>query len=425
MNRFVFKSYIFDSVNLRATFDYSFEDGRNFREVVEFADASEDYNRVVLDKAMQLAFIIIGTSYYKTFPTNSVKLELPLDAWQSDFFNHVYHAGLGQFAFENNLTLSDLANFTATSDISSTPADYRGNEGILALQSGGKDSLLTAELLEKNNLAFESVYVSSGENHPDFLNSVGEKLHIIKRNIDRQALSEAEVDGAMNGHVPVTYIVQTIALLQAILLNKNIILTSIAHEGEEPHAVLNGVPITHQWSKTYAAEQDFASFVVKYIAADIKIGSLLRGFSELRVAELFVKYAWPKYGHLFSSCNVANYKQGSDNRKLKWCADCPKCANSYLLFAPFLSASELKEIFGGQDLFAKGSLADDFKGLLGIDDTMKPFECIGEIAELRLAYQLAQNRGDYATLPFDIPKEDYDYNTSYPSQGWTKDLVEF
>jgi hypothetical protein len=212
-----------------------------------------------------------------------------------------------------------------------------------------------------------------------------------------------------------------IALVQAVLTGKKTVLTSIGHEGEEPHAQVGDLDITHQWSKTWTAEQQFAEYVKRYISPDMYIGSPLRKFSELRVAELFAKKVWNEYGHTFSSCNRINYQQGNDNTTLKWCGECPKCANSFLLFVPFIEPTELKSIFMGQDLFEKPLLTNTFKGLLGIDGVEKPFECIGEIDELRFAYH--SRHPGYVELPFDVPSSTFDYKHEYPIQTWVGDLL--
>jgi hypothetical protein len=293
----------------------------------------------------------------------------------------------------------------------------------LSLQSGGKDSLLTASLLKEKGQDFVSWYVSAGDYHPAFLDELGSALVTSVRTIDKDELRAAADDGAKNGHVPVTYIVQSIAVIQAILLGKNRILTSIAHEGEEPHHHIGDLAVTHQWSKTWEAERAFVEYINSYVSQDINIGSPLRGYSELLVAQMFVEHCWEKYGHLFSSCNRANYTQGHENTVLAWCGDCPKCANSYLLFSPFLPADELKSIFGGQDLYAKASLMETFKGLLGIEGVPKPFECIGEIDELRKAYWMSQDKGGYGSLPFDVPQSSFDYQKEYPAQQWAVEML--
>lgn len=423
MNKFIFKEYKFEPHNGMATFSYGFEDGLDFEEKVSF-DVRPGYDSAVLERALFLAFVLAGVSYYKTFPSREVVLNTgTLDGWQSKFFTKVFQEGLSQFAFENELTRQDLATFKPSITGSANSVKY-GGKGILSLQSGGKDSLLTAVMLKRRHNNFTSWYLSSSNTYPQLLDKLSsEKVLMSRRFLDSANLTKALEAGAKNGHVPVTYIVQSFALIQAILLNKNTVLTSIAHEGEEPHEFIDDLPVNHQWSKTWEAEQLFSEYVGRYISSDIKVGSPLRGYSELRVAELFYENAWKDYGHSFSSCNVANYAQGASNQELKWCGNCPKCANAFILFAPFVGADDLKSLFGGQDLFAKPTLQETFKGLLGIDGVMKPFECVGEIDELRFAYHQAQSRGLFSQLSFKVPKARFDYMERYDSQSDLRELV--
>lgn len=421
MTRFVFESYSFASETGDATFCYRYDDGRRFQETVRFSIA-EGYNQAVLERALFLSFSLIGVSYVKTFLASECVWEAgSIDEWQATFLNSVYQEGLSQFAYENKLTRDDLPHFTATSSRELETLLYNG-EGILLLQSGGKDSLLLASLLDESGQEYTPWYLANADHHPEVLDALSQPLVVSRRHVDIAALKTALTDGAKNGHVPVTYIVQSLALVQAILLGKQTVLTAIAHEGEEPHAFIGDLPVTHQWSKTWQAEQRFAEYVQRYIAPSLQVGSPLRKYSELRVAELFVQKAWDRFGHQFSSCNRANYQQGKDNTTLTWCGDCPKCANSYLLFAPFLDASKLQALFGGKDLFTSESLQQTYKGLLGVDDVMKPFECIGEVDELRAAYVLAQEKGEYGSLSFTVPNAKIDRRYEYPVQPWANIL---
>ncbi|MDR0957217.1 MAG: hypothetical protein LBM09_01415, partial [Candidatus Nomurabacteria bacterium] len=390
--KFIFKNYDFDATTGRATFQYGFENGMDFTETVDFQVKNGDFSHETLHKALQLAFVLSGVSYWKTFGDAEIDLPFELDPTQVDFFNATYQEGMGQYAFENHLNRENLAHFAVSKDDNQCATKYAG-EGVLALQSGGKDSLLLASLLKKQGQKFTPFFVASGDHHPAVLDELGEDLVIIRRNIDREALQKAANNGARNGHIPVTYIVQSLALIQAILLNKNQVLVSIGHEGVEPHSYIGDLAVNHQWSKTREAEQLFSNYVCNYISPDLQIGSPIRQLSELKIAELFARYAWADFGHKFSSCNVANYRQHADNSVLKWCGNCPKCANAFLIFAPFVTAPELKTIFDNQDLFGKKSLEYSFKGLLDIDGVMKPFECVGETDELRLAYQMSQAVG--------------------------------
>ena len=435
---FEFLGYEFDEKTLRATFRYrggTAENPLEFVKIASFSDRALNSSkktpfspekRTLLGRALFLSFIINGTSYYKAFPSREVRLPFEIDQNQAAFFNKIYQEGLSQFAYENSLTREDLAHFVTTSDtpqsisnkdisISETPttiSDIKNTaSGIIALQSGGKDSLLTATLLNEANLPWTALYVSTSGSYPKILDEVGaENTEIINRDIDLKTLKAAESLGGKNGHVPVTYINISLALIQAIIDGKDTILTSIGHEGEEPHSIIKSTEgdllVNHQWSKTAEAEKLLRDYVKNYVSPKFKIFSPLRQYSELKIAKLFVEKCWQKYGHKFSSCNVINYGQRTDNSELKWCGRCAKCANSYLLFAPFLEPQALNSIFpNNHSLFEIPELIDDFKGLLGIDNNLKPFECVGEIAELRKAYHL--KKSGYPDLPFEVPDSDF------------------
>ncbi|MBR3393923.1 MAG: hypothetical protein IKG51_07430, partial [Firmicutes bacterium] len=87
------------------------------------------------------------------------------------------------------------------------------------------------------------------------------KPFIAVRHLDLEHLRKS---GGLNGHVPITYILQSLALIQAIIFNQKTVLTSIGQEGNEPHSMLGDLPVNHQWSKTWEAEQLFAEYVKKY-----------------------------------------------------------------------------------------------------------------------------------------------------------------
>lgn len=418
MSAFRFVSY--ELAGDTAAFVYA-DDAREYREQVRFATGTEKYDEALVDRALFLAFILIGTSYYKVSPTREVLIEQGgIDEWQAKFFTRVYQDGLSQYAYENDLNRDDLAVF-APSGQAAVAVPSHGS-GILSLQSGGKDSLLVASLLEQAGRVYTPWYVTNDTSHPSVLDTLaGASLAVAHRQLDREGLRAAASAGGLNGHVPVTYIILSLAVVQAILLGKNTVLAAIAHEGDEPHAWIDDLPVNHQWSKTWQAEKVFADYVQRYISPDIRVGSPLRALSELKVAELFVGHAWKKYGASFSSCNVANYQQGTDNTTLSWCGNCPKCANSYLLFAPFIDQETLQARLGG-DLFVKSELTATFKGLLGVDGHMKPFECVGEVDELRQAYHMSQLNG-YTPLPFTVPPSSFDKDHIYPAQDWAEELV--
>ena len=397
---FEFLDYSFDDATGVAKFRYR-NDTETFEERVKFAiKRSEKYDKNVLERALFLAFMVLGTSYYKVAAGSEVKVSAALDEWQARFFDKVYQEGLSQFAFENGLKRKDLAHFVAKSD--AAKSDVAGNSfetnRALVLVSGGKDSLLALEMLREQDIKCYTMYITAQESYPEIVDDAAGEMNpvIVRREIDKEALRRA---GGMNGHVPVTIINEALALVQAILLRCDKIVLGIGMEGVEPHAWIDDLPVNHQWSKTAEAQRLLREYLGEYVSADLKIDLPLEKYDELTIAQMFAEKCWNKYGNKFSSCNVANYKQNADNRELKWCGKCAKCANSYLLFAPFVAYEEQRKIFG-HDLFEDADLTEIYKGLLGVDGVMKPFECVASRAELKKAYH--DRLPGYGQLPFEI-----------------------
>ena len=418
---FYFEGYSYDAQSRTTRFEYSFDKTERFVETVRFGDHGE-YNPVVLDRVLALAFLIAGISYYKAQPTKHVVYEPgELSQFQSTFFSTIYRDGLSQFVYENGLSPDDIATFDASLNYQ-VPALSYGGQGTDVLQSGGKDSLLLATLLQKKLHDFEALFMQQSDEYPAIIDELGVKLRRFERTIDRPALAAMKERGGLNGHVPVTFITLSYGLIDSVLHNRNTLLAAIGWEGEEPHDYIGDYPVTHQWSKTWLAEQEFSEYIQTVISPDLCVGSPIRSYSELMIADLFVQNAWKDFGQDFSSCNVANYRQGHGNKQLTWCGHCPKCANSYLLFSAFVPKNELNTLFG-RDLYQSEDLAETFKGLLGIDGIIKPFECVGEVDELRWAYGASQAK-NYSNLPFTVPDSHFDRSALHPSQAWALRMIQ-
>ncbi|MBP6880728.1 hypothetical protein KBC31_03835 [Candidatus Saccharibacteria bacterium] len=412
-NIFIFEDYGFDVDTKLAWFAYKHTDpALSFRETIsiETENPVELMKNPIFQKALILAFYVTATSYYKAFPTSNFEFrKAALDEWQSGFLKTVFTEGMSQFWYENQLDPGEKISFESCELGNTSAIKYEGI-GNLVLQSGGKDSLLLATLLKNCQQEFQPWYESTTDTYPEVLDSFNKPLVHAKRTLDITDLKIATELGGLNGHVPVTYIVSSHALLQMVASNLKRVLLAIGNEGVEPSNYIGALPVQHQWSKTFSAEKLMQNYIANYISADIEYGSPLRPFHEVKIAQLFLKKAFEKYGTRFSSCNFANYKQGTDNKILYWCGECPKCTNAFLLFAPFLEPNRLEQMLGG-NLFKKPELLDMYKGLLGIDGVAKPLECVGETEELRWAYHQSRSQfseADYS-LSFNVP-EPSDFN---------------
>ena len=82
------------------------------------------------------------------------------------------------------------------------------------------------------------------------------------------------------------------------------------------------------------------------------------------------------------SCNVAK----------PWCLSCAKCAYVWLGYQAFLPAATNRATFGDRNLLDDPANQLWFEQMLGLADHT-PFECIGQIDEARLAFELLRRRG--------------------------------
>jgi hypothetical protein len=203
------------------------------------------------------------------------------------------------------------------------------------------------------------------------------------------ALFELNARGALNGHVPVTAMNSLIAVAQSRLLGLGPVVMSNENSAAEPTLLWNGQPVNHQWSKSLEAEVLLAAAIEAQTAERGAYFSLLRPFTELRIAGKFART--DRYDGAIVSCNRAFRLSGAEPG---WCGECAKCQFVFLALSPFMSRGRLVSIIGA-DMFAKPELVDGFASLLGID-SHKPFECVGEEAESTVAMSLAARSAEWS-----------------------------
>ncbi len=387
---FILESYSFETDTGLATFIYSFDGALIFTEKINMP-AGELTS--ALDTALFYAFVTLGVSYYKAFPTKVLTLKQgSLSVAEADHFNSLYLNGLGEFLYRNNLAVDTIGKFKVNGGRNAEPVQLN-NGGVMLMQSGGKDSILASTLLAQKGTQYSSWYLSSSETSPAVIGKLGhDALITTRRTIDKERLNDAATNGGLNGHVPLSAILASIATCIALLTGKKYIMAANEWSAIEPTAMIGDFPINHQYSKTYEFETSFNKIIQEHISKDLVYLSALRHYSELKVAELFAECCWKKYSLDFSSCNVANYYQGADNAQLKWCGQCAKCVSTFILLAPYVEFDDLVSRFGRNVLLDPGML-NHLKSLFGLTES-KPFECVGEVNEMRKAYTMAVNKDE-------------------------------
>jgi hypothetical protein len=405
--QFIFEDYVFDADNHTLRLNYSFDETVNFTETFHFDFDFVTYDSGVLDRACQSLFFMAGVSYYKAYLAPEIVIRKgELDRESANFFSKTYQKGLGEFFFVNQLDPHTPVTFpTTVEQLEPLPPTDQLPEGMLVGIGGGKDSLVSVELLRDTAEDLATWSVGYRPQLAPLVERVDLPHYWVDRELDRSLL-EHNTKGALNGHIPISAILACAGVVVAVLSGKRDVIVSNEQSANEPTLHYLGVAINHQYSKSGEFEQDFQTYLAHSLGQSVRYYSLLRPLSELRIAEMFASHSFDIYHDVFSSCNRA-FRHDSDH--LFWDGTCPKCAFVFLALTPFLPQTKLEALFSGKNLLKDPSLELTYQQLLGVEGN-KPLECVGEIKESRAAMRLATT-----TYPELVGKyqfellEDYNY----------------
>lgn len=403
---FTFDHYSFSRETGILSLVYLIDDER-FEEKVYFPVESihwENISQEALDKAFFNLHLIGGIGYWKTTCPKDIIIKTgSLTPRQADFWNTLYTKGLGEFFFKNQIDFRGLISFPYNEDLHDTSIDTILPERVLLPIGGGKDSLVSAELLLRNQK--ECTLFSIHEHGP--IRACVERIHkpwlMIKREMD-PLLFEWNASGEVwNGHVPITAYNSFVMVVACLLYGYNEIAFSLEKSADYGQVEYLGMMINHQYSKSYEFELMMSHHIHTSISPSIYYYSLLRPWYELKITEQFASFQGYQSGKkaeepprqyldIFSSCN-RNFTIHKDTPSTLWCGKCEKCAFIFLMLAAFLPKEKLLEIFG-TNLFEDIDQLKTFKELLGLEG-YKPFECVGTPEESAVAFYKVWERGEF------------------------------
>lgn len=385
-----------DRVTGIAEFSFAFVGGDNetFTERVAFtppesADAV-DWPRI--DSLLALLGGVLGTSYYKAAAPSRFVIEAAgITPAAASYLASVISNGLAEFAYRAELPGFLEPQLDVVSPAEEWASAVAPSGEPLVPIGGGKDSVISVESLAATGFAPVQFAVNPNAIIRRVAEASGHPLVTAKRTLDRR-LIELNADGALNGHVPVTAMNSLISIVQSQLLGLGPVAMSNESSASDPTLQWNGRPVNHQWSKSLEAERALIAVLEPQAGLVDAYFSLLRPFSELRIARGFALTS--KYDASIVSCNRA-FRLGAAH--VGWCGDCDKCRFVFLAFSPFMSSERLSGILG-KNMFADASQVPGYRALLGLD-AHKPFECVGEEAECSVAMSLASRLGQWADTP--------------------------
>lgn len=328
-------------------------------------------------------------SYWKLTASPEVEIKASrLNQKEIAFFKEVYFHGLGEYFYQNGIetTQEDFMFFSVREREKETFLLSLGcpccihlpepKESVLLPIGGGKDSIVSLELLKKANIPFTAFSIQANGAIQDTLKCAGLKTGIEAKRVLDSKLLALNQKGFLNGHTPFSALLAFSSVLTAYLLGLRYV--ALSNEASANESSVHGLDVNHQWSKSSHFEQLFQNFCKTQLGVHQQYFSLLRPWHEIKIAQVFSQLE--QYHQVFKSCN-----RGS--KTATWCNHCAKCLFVCILLSAFLDSNQIEKIFG-ENLLDKKSLLAEFQALLG-ETHQKPFECVGTVDEVHLALQLA------------------------------------
>lgn len=381
----------------RALFSYELQTPNqtySFTETLHFQPVKiTQTNQKALNEVLDMLLLMLGISYWKT--TCAQNIELPqtitLSSQQAAFWNTIYTDGLGEFYFKNKIDFRGLVEFPISENKQQTHSfTLSQKDRSLVFFGGGKDSVVSVELMKKSGKQFNLFVVNESGIQKGTAKVTNTQVLEIKRIVDSKLLELNNLPGIYNGHIPISSIWATIGLFAAILYDFRYLIVSNEKSANYGNVEYLGKEVNHQWSKSEEFENMFQTYIHENITPDISYFSLLRPLHEIKIAEIFSHF--PQYFPYFSSCNK-NFKIVDPLTEKRWCGECPKCLFGFIMLSAFLPKDEVLKIFGS-NLYENQQLVPLLDELTG-KASFKPFECVGTPEETLLGLQLAHKRGEY------------------------------
>ncbi len=384
--REIYMSFAADG--LRVTKRYRYSD-------VDFEDLRARYGRDLVER---LCFHIMALEAIPLASFQPGELDLGRFArFHNARFERLWRAVFtragAQWRYENDLP-NYLGPTFSPPPAASPCAPVRAEQGpveTLCFCGGGKDSLAAMKLFESAGLAFSSHSYS----HPTY-GAHAMQFELIESVLDssnperrhRLEIENNWAAGAGNTHsafesplcaeTPISIFG---ALPVALQHGYRCLALGNERSADEPNLqwAETGEFVNHQWGKSLEAELLISNYIRDELISNLDCFSVLRPMYDTVIFNLLRQFP-----DSVKSTHSCNYKK-------PWCNQCAKCAYVGLGFMAYFPQDVAREIVPA-DLFDNPGNQLFFRELLGLA-AHKPFECVGETGETRLAFEMCRSKG--------------------------------
>jgi len=348
------------------------------------------------EKLLRALHIALATSYYKSFYPPVIEHPYAMTSAEASYWNTVYQHGLAEFIYKNKLDPNHLAKFQAQNGTTINGEDsISWNDNALLGIGGGKDSIVAGELLKSANVQPKGFVLATGDilgQAKQVMKAMQIELLVINRSIDLQILDINKLDGAYNGHIPISLIFGLVGAMLAVQQNSRYVVVANESSASIPQSSGQGQAINHQWSKSLEFERLFQDYLHTYVSEELDYFSAIRPLSSISVAQKLARY--PQYFEVFTSDNSVFKIVQEQRDHPRWSLQSSKSLSSFILLAPWLSEADMTKIFG-RNFLNEDSLASMLGDLLG-KDGKSVLDCVGTPDELRASLSTVIQQGKFS-----------------------------
>lgn len=390
-----------------ATFDYAVDGATTqyeFTDVLTFPLPEQPLTAETIGvvwRVLELLFVAAGVSYYKVMAPPAIELPtVHLAPAARRWAVELYRQGLAQHAYRHDLPHVleiDFKDQPGADAAGLVDPDFDDRAPLVAV-GGGKDSIVSIEALKAAGLGPTLFAISKTPLLAQVMELAELPMLTVTRVLDSR-VAPIMKDGGYKGHVPVTALNSLIGVATSVMHGLGPLVLSNERSASAANLVWHGHEVNHQWAKGVDAENLLREAIRSHAGLPGASFSLLNGMSEVHIAQLFAQIT--AYDSRVTSCN--NAFRLFARRSERWCHRCDKCRFVFLALAPFTDRARLVGIVG-RDLLADPELLADpahlegFRELLGLTGH-KPFECVGEITESRVALRLLAESPVWGSAP--------------------------
>ncbi|WP_428267115.1 hypothetical protein [Haliangium sp.] len=313
-----------------------------------------------------------------------------------DLWSRIFHKVWAQWRYENELPDYPGPAITAPAERADIGARALapGDVDLLAFCGGGKDSLVCMGLLDEAGAGyglFEYAHSIYGTRHKQeqlvgALAAHGAPVRVHRQWVADDFLDSPVLECAPDVGVRSLTAAETPSSIFAavpVALAHGYRYLVLGHERSADTGNLiwdrTGEDVNHQWGKSGEAEDLLNRYLQDELVSNLAYFSLLKPIHDVVIFGLLRDR--PDGLEQTHSCNLDK----------PWCKRCPKCAYVWLNYMAYLPVERVDAMFG-QNLFDLPENQLAFRQMLGLE-AHTPFECLGQVEEARLAFELCRAKG--------------------------------